>query len=49
MIESENKFNSNVTIRIEGNGDFREDEEYHFGFDESKIHFFDIETEKAIR
>lgn len=48
-IESENKFNSNVTIRIEGNGDFREDEEYHFGFDESKIHFFDIETEKAIR
>jgi ABC-type sugar transport system ATPase subunit len=48
-IESENKFNSNVTIRIDGNGDFREDEEYHFGFDESKIHFFDVETEKAIR
>lgn len=48
-MESENKFNSNVTIRIEGNGDFREDEEYHFGFDESKIHFFDVETEKAIR
>lgn len=48
-MESENKFNSNVTIRIEGNGDFREGEEYHFGFDESKIHFFDIETEKAIR
>lgn len=39
----------NVTIRIEGNGDFREDEDYHFGFDESKIHFFDVETEKAIR
>ena len=48
-MKSENKFNSNVTIRIEGNGDFREGEEYHFGFDESKIHFFDIETEKAIR
>lgn len=40
---------NNVTIRIEGSGDFRENEDYHFGFDESKLHFFDIETENAIR
>lgn len=44
----ENTFN-NVTIRIEGSGDFIEDLEYHFGFDESKIHFFDMETENVIR
>lgn len=40
---------NNVTIRIEGSGDFIEDLEYHFGFDESKIHFFDMETENVIR
>ena len=40
---------NNVTIRIEGSGDFIEDLEYHFGFDESKIHFFDTETENVIR
>ena len=39
---------NNVTIRIEGSGDFIEDSEYHFGFDESKIHFFDIKTENVI-
>ena len=39
---------NNVTIRIEGSGDFIEDSEYHFGFDESKIHFFDIKTENLI-
>ena len=39
---------NNVTIRIEGSGDFIEDLEYHFGFDESKIHFFDIKTENVI-
>ena len=39
---------NNVTIRIEGSGDFIEDLEYHFGFDESKIHFFDMETENVI-
>lgn len=44
----ENTFN-NVTIRIEGSGDFIEDLEYHFGFDESKIRFFDTETENVIR
>lgn len=40
---------NNVTIRIEGSGEFVEDLDYHFGFDESKIHFFDIETENVIR
>ena len=40
---------NNVTIRIEGSGDFIEDLEYHFGFDESKIRFFDTETENVIR